>query len=485
MSDRERSLGAGMWRRFAAAGAIIVLLTAAAVATAALLEVDQVRQDLAPESPGQVINGAPVAQYHGGPETFLILGSDTRAGDHVKYGNSDTMLLLRMDPDKGETTMLSIPRDLQVSIPGYCGPCKINAAYPDGGPQLALRTVQGVLGPGVLINHIVNTSFHGFREAVDALGGVYVDVDRRYFNDHGGPGGYSVINIQPGYQRLNGSDALSFVRFRHLDTDLVRNARQQDFIRQLRDQIDAAQLFNDKDRLLRIFARATQSDILGRSNSFYANLLLLAAGSLGKPIRQVPFQATLGASYVTATPEQTAATVHEFLYGRSKALQSPGPGPSPASPRALPSRRGAGLQADAGSMRQEAQTAARGAFPVYAPRLVTADSTVQSQTRDYTLADLEGRPHRAYRIVVQVGPSGDGQYWGVEGTTWKDPPIVDGPHDTEQASGRTYEIFYDGRRIRTVALLAPGGVYWVSNSLTRTLTNRQILGIATSLARVG
>ncbi len=64
-----------------------------------------------------------------------------------------------------------------------------------------------------------------------------MDVDRRYLNTHGGPSGYATINLQPGYQRLGGSQALDFVRFRHTDSDLYRNARQQLFVRALKDQI--------------------------------------------------------------------------------------------------------------------------------------------------------------------------------------------------------------------------------------------------------
>ena len=64
-----------------------------------------------------------------------------------------------------------------------------------------------------------------------------MDVDRRYYNSHSGPTGYATINLQPGYQKLNGSQALDFVRFRHTDSDLYRNARQQSFVRALKDQV--------------------------------------------------------------------------------------------------------------------------------------------------------------------------------------------------------------------------------------------------------
>ena len=74
---------------------------------------------------------------------------------------------------------------------------------------------------------MVNVDLSGFTQAVDNLGCVYVDVDRRYFNDSLE---YIPIDLQPGYQKLCGPQALSFARYRHEDTDMVRGARQQEFL---------------------------------------------------------------------------------------------------------------------------------------------------------------------------------------------------------------------------------------------------------------
>ena len=84
------------------------------------------------------------------------------------------------------------------------------------------------------------TVLRGFRQLVDKLGGVWMDVDRRYFNDHGGRRGYAKINLRPGYQRLNGTKALDFVRYRHTDSDVYRTARQQLFVRSFKDQVESA-----------------------------------------------------------------------------------------------------------------------------------------------------------------------------------------------------------------------------------------------------
>ena len=92
---------------------------------------------------------------------------------------------------------------------------------------------------GLPINYLITVNFHGFKEVVDKLGGVWMDVDRRYYNKNTGAyyNDYANINLQPGYQQLTGQQALDFVRFRHTDDDLHRNARQQEFVRALRAQV--------------------------------------------------------------------------------------------------------------------------------------------------------------------------------------------------------------------------------------------------------
>jgi hypothetical protein len=77
-----------------------------------------------------------------------------------------------------------------------------------------------------------------------------------------------------------------------------------------------------------------------------------------------------------------------------------------------------------------------------------------------------------------------GQFYGIEGTTWRAPPILDGASQTVRMAGRSYSVYYDGAHIQRVAWRAPRSVYWVSNSLSRALSNREMLGIARSLTRI-
>ena len=78
-----------------------------------------------------------------------------------------------------------------------------------------------------------------------------------------------------------------------------------------------------------------------------------------------------------------------------------------------------------------------------------------------------------------------GQYYGVQGTNWKAPPILDDPSETMRMRGRKYQLYYDGSRLRLVAWQTQRAVYWVSNSLSETVSNRQMLAIARSLTTLG
>ncbi len=173
--------------------------------------------------------------------TALVLGYDKRAGiEGAETGHSDTLMLVRADPNLETVTMLSFPRDLLVTIHG----CKkrlpyvdrINDAYGECGSQAALETVRELTG--VPINYLITVNFHGFKQIVSHLGGVWMDIDRRYFNDNSGYGErYAKIDLKPGYQKLNGEKALDFVRYRHTDSDLYRLERQQLFVKAIKQRM--------------------------------------------------------------------------------------------------------------------------------------------------------------------------------------------------------------------------------------------------------
>ena len=172
----------------------------------------------------------------GRPAIALVIGYDARRG--VEAGGpsrSDTIMLVRADPDTETISLLSFPRDLLVDIkcPGHSYlPTRITNAYSLCGPKGTLETVKALTG--LPINYLVTVDFHGFKAIINKVHGVWIDVDRRYYNPRGT--GYASIDLHPGYQKLNGQQALDFVRFRHTDSDLYRLARQQSFVKAFKYQ---------------------------------------------------------------------------------------------------------------------------------------------------------------------------------------------------------------------------------------------------------
>jgi len=175
------------------------------------------------------------------PATALVIGYDTRQGADAANGQSsrsDTLMLIRADPSQNTLSIMSFPRDLVVPI--YCPQSslpfthdRINSAWSTCGEQGTLDTVAKLTN--IPINFVITVDFHGFKLIVNKLHGVYTMVDRRYYIPPNS--GTSAINLEPGYQKLDGGDALSFVRYRHTDSDLYRNARQQLFLDSLKDRL--------------------------------------------------------------------------------------------------------------------------------------------------------------------------------------------------------------------------------------------------------
>ena len=279
--------------------------------------------------------------YGGGPQTFLILGSDRRSGskntlEKTAAPRSDTILLVRFDPSQGQTSVISIPRDLMVNIrtpKGQLYPdSKINAAYTiggtghgnDGGSVLAAETIEREVFPELKgqLNGIIDVNFQGFIKVVDALGCAYVNVDHRYLGGGARGENFSAINLQPGYQKLCYNNALSYVRFRHYDSDLVRVARQQDFLRSLREQVSPE--IGSIDRIAKAVGHAIRTNFHASAERLI-ELSKLIAFSQTKPLRQVKFRYSNanfmgpgGESFVTSTPQLEKETLADFLHGTER-----------------------------------------------------------------------------------------------------------------------------------------------------------------------
>lgn len=161
---------------------------------------------------------------------FLLMGVDAREGE--TNTRTDTIMLVSVDKEKNRIAMISLPRDTRVNIPGH-GLDKINSANVYGGPELVMDTVSELTG--VKVDHYLTTNVRGFRDIVDALGGVTIDVEKRmYHYDPYDEPDLQKIDLQPGVQRMDGNKALQYVRFRSDALgDVTRTERQQKFLKAL------------------------------------------------------------------------------------------------------------------------------------------------------------------------------------------------------------------------------------------------------------
>ncbi|MGA2319858.1 MAG: LCP family protein [Solirubrobacteraceae bacterium] len=461
----------------------VIALSGAASAVLALGEIGKVVDALNQNKAVKLAPKILAPTRAGSPETLLLVGDDRRPPPKNNPGgfvvpHSNEMLLVRIDPSKPTISMLSIPRELQVTIQPPGGQAvvnRINVAYTIGGIQLMTETIKQVLG--ISVNHVFVVTFPKFKHAVNEMGCVYMTVDRRYHHVNE-PGGeqYFEINLQPGYQRMCGQEALEFVANRHEDTSLTRDARDQRFLFEVKDQYGAT-LFENRDKFERILGKAVETDLHGTSQVL--DLLELLIQSQGKPVRQVPFQVNLLPTYDTATPQQISESVHSFLSGTASipthrlnqevhATRAHAHGGAPRL----------SLAPSATSALDRARSAAPELpFPLEYPRLREAYAAAAPDTlRLYDVRDEQGHLYPIYAVVVDGGPLGE--FYDVQGSTWTDPPLLSSPSQRVHIGPRTYSLFYEGENVRTVAWYEGSAAYWIQNTLTNSIQPREMLAIA-------
>jgi LCP family protein required for cell wall assembly len=501
-NERPPSMARGMWARFAIAGALILLMSGAATATFALTKLNHIAHEVFPRgSQIHVAKGVVQTAYSGEPQTFLIIGSERRADskdafDRNNPPHSDTLLLVHLDPETGQTSVLSVPRDLLVTITTKSGqtyyPRKVNAAYTIGsleggtarGAELVAETIEHLLR--VKLNGVIDVTFKGFIDVVDTLGCVYVNVDHRYLHENNGSPeeNYSEINLQPGYQKLCYEKALSYVRYRHDDSDFVRVARQQDFIRDLREQVPASNLIGEIDKVSKAVGKAVTSTFQS-SASQLLELAKLAAFSQDKPLRQVKFRVENvdamigGESYVTSSTPLLQTTVKDFLYGHEQLKIPASSSTHPKHHHSTHSSTNARL--DLYAVSPEGKDAALSASPDLPFRLefpsVQTGSSAFQEVHLYTLEDQQKHIHHAYVSVWQQ--SGLGGYYDVEGVDWPAIPLF-ARAAVQQIGERQYMLVDDGAHIQDLGWREGKVVYFVTNTLLQELSNAQMIAIAQS-----
>ena len=252
------------------------------------------------------------------PTIALVIGTDRRKGFQAELtGRSDTLILVRADPVNQSLSLLSFPRDLIVTVkcPGHPDVReRINYAYSECGASGSIETVRALTG--LPINYYVTVNFRGFMDLVNNLGGVWIDVDHRYLCDPSNCPGVSKINLWPGYQRVNATNALAYVRYRHFDSDIYRNARQQLFLKALKQQI-SSQL--GIDTVLSIANAIERNVVVGRGGNSaldlntLKNYLFFAHGLPNGHVFQSRIEGLSGYAELSTAPENVSAAVRDFV----------------------------------------------------------------------------------------------------------------------------------------------------------------------------
>ena len=210
---------------------------------------------------------------------FVALGIDWRGEREIP--RTDTIIIGNVDLKSPRLSLVSVPRDLLVTIPGY-GQDRINSAYvygeqfkePDGGVGLLVRTVERNFG--ISIQHFGMIDFHCFRTTVDALGGVTVEVPRAILDTQYPTDDYryKTVRFDAGRQRMNGDRALEYARTRNADNDFGRIRRQHQVVVALRQE------------LLQLRALPALPAIVGGCQGMRSDLSLVDYLSLANAVRQ-------------------------------------------------------------------------------------------------------------------------------------------------------------------------------------------------------
>jgi LCP family protein required for cell wall assembly len=249
---------------------------------------------------------------------ILLIGADEQGGGH----NTDTMIVVSIDPATNQVVMFQLPRDT-VDVPIPAGPAqklfgtvyagKINSwfvavrnradLYPGTAQTRGYTGLKAILGElyGLDIKYYVEVNFDGFRKIVDALGGVTINVqvpvvDDRYPAENNA---LQRVYIASGMQHMTGADALVYARSRHASTDFDRGARQQRVLLSLREQTDVARVLPHIDELASAVASSLRTDI---PRDLFPRLLGLAENVTSRNVRSFIFTPPFYQTEFTSSP---------------------------------------------------------------------------------------------------------------------------------------------------------------------------------------
>ncbi len=236
-------------------------------------------------SPGPTITPDLTKQLPPGRVNILLMGIDGRAIDPSTPSRSDTIILLSVDTVKKTAGILSIPRDLLMTVPGF-GIRKVNAAYaigefnklPGGGQALAVQTVSRFfsknMGGSIPIKYYMTVNFDGFEKVVDTIGGIDINVPEE-IDDPEYPTpwfGYEHIHFNAGPQHMDGATALKYARTRHADSDFGRIRRQQQVMLAVRQKALGLNLLPQLPSLIDQFAGMVETNMDFNTQMGFAQL---------------------------------------------------------------------------------------------------------------------------------------------------------------------------------------------------------------------
>ncbi|MBD0267434.1 MAG: LCP family protein [Cyanobacteria bacterium Co-bin8] len=252
------------------------------------------------------------------PVNLLLMGIDEvpdvpKDSEEIFSGRTDSLLLARIDPDSNATSLLSIPRDTRVRIPGY-GTAKINHANVEGGPELVAQTLSSNLG-SIAVDRYIRVSTGAFREIVDLVGGVEVYVPKRMEYEDRTQDLY--IDLYPGWQTLDGSQAEQFARFRQDQTgDIGRVQRQQILLKALRERLTSPAVIPKLPQIVRVLQRYIDTNLSVEEMLALANFALsMQADDLHMVMLPGRFSevSEYNASYWLADSDATAQIMQNFF----------------------------------------------------------------------------------------------------------------------------------------------------------------------------
>jgi polyisoprenyl-teichoic acid--peptidoglycan teichoic acid transferase len=367
----------------------ILLLVGVAWAYAFLRGIEGRMQETvkADENVGQALTAKEAAE----PFNLLLLGSDARLDEEA--ARADTIIVARVDPAERRVWMLSVPRDARVEIPGH-GTSKVNAATALGGPALMIDTVEEYLD--MPIHHYMEVDFSGFQGIVDAMGGIYIDVDVEIDDPKAASHspGRRASYIAPGYQLLDGEHALTYVRSRDFpDSDFTRMRHQQNFFKALAQQSVS---WGNVLKLPKMASEFSKFVVTDMSMGQIVNLAQALKGMNTENMQTATLPGEWRSPYVVVDDEMKAYLVSQMLAGGSiEETSVPEPERAPEE-ISVAVRNGAGISGIAGQAAARLQ--ARG-FQV--PEVGNANQFVYDDTLVVYKDD-----EAAAQLVVSALPTG-------------------------------------------------------------------------------